>query len=356
MERPTRPTGPAIPDDVTGSELDQSIRGDLRTLSLEAATVVSRHLVMAERTLGDNPELAWEHAKAAVSRGGRLAVVREAAGVSAYAAGHYADALAQFRAARRISGSDAYWPVMADCERGLGRPERAITMAGAPEADRLDREGRIELRIVASGARRDLGQIDAALVTLQCPELSSDEVTSWSARIKFAYADTLLEAGRSDEAREWFTKASEVDALDETEAAERLAEMDGLVWVDLVDGEDDEVDVDLVIVEDEDGVTVVVDEEFDEDDDDLEDDELDEDELDEDEDFEDEEDDLEDIVADLSDVESSTISEADALLEKLEAEALALERAAAEAIAAVTAARAALESRAHHESEDSNAD
>ena len=354
MDRPARPTGPAIPDDVTGSELDQAIRGDLRTLSLEAATLVSQHLVMAERTLADNPELAWEHAKAAVSRGGRLAVVREAAGVSAYAAGHYADALAQFRAARRISGSDAYWPVMADCERGLGRPERAITMAGAPEADRLDREGRLELRIVASGARRDLGQIDAALVTLQCPELSSDEVTSWSARIKFAYADTLLEAGRTDEAREWFVKASEVDADDETEAAERIAEMDGLVWVDL--GDDAGDDAEVVII-DADGVRdlgfdvdgdVDTDDEFDDDEFDDDDDEL--------EDDEDEDEQAEDIVADLADVESATISEADALLEKLESEALALERAAAEAIAAVTAARAALESRSHHDSEESNSD
>jgi len=311
---------------------------------------------MAERTLGDNPELAWEHAKAAVSRGGRLAVVREAAGVSAYAAGHYADALAQFRAARRISGSDAYWPVMADCERGLGRPERAITMAGAPEADRLDREGRIELRIVASGARRDLGQIDAALVTLTCPELSSDEVTSWSARIKFAYADTLLEAGRTDEAREWFTKASEVDALDETEAAERLAEMDGLVWVDLVDGDDDEVEVDLVITEDGDVVSMIVDDEEGDFGDEEDGDEEDGDDDDEDEDFEDEDDDVTDIIDDLEDVEASTVSEADALLEKLEAEALALERAAAEAIAAVTAARAALESRTHHDPEASSSD
>ena len=142
---------------------------------------------------------------------------------------------------------------MADCERGLGRPERAITMAGAPEADRLDREGRVELRIVASGARRDLGQLDAALVTLQCAELASEEVASWSARIKFAYADTLLELGRTDEAREWFLRASEVDLDDETEAAERLAEMDGLVWVDLDedDLDEDDLDDDLIDLDDE---------------------------------------------------------------------------------------------------------
>ena len=224
---------------MTGQELDKAIRGDLRGLSVEAAEIVSRHLVMTQRLLEDRPDRAWEHAKAAVARGGRLAVVREAAGVAAYTAGEYADALAQFRAARRISGSDSYWPIMADCERGLGRPERAITMAGAPEVDRLDRDGRVEMRIVASGARRDLGQLDAAVVTLQCPELSSSSTESWSARIKFAYADALLAAGREDEAREWFAKAVEADAADETDAAERLADLDGIVWVDALDGEED---------------------------------------------------------------------------------------------------------------------
>ena len=270
-----RPAGPSIPADVTGQELDKEIRNDLRTLSLEAAEIVSRHLVMTARLLDDRPDLAWEHAKAAVARGGRLAVVREAAGIAAYTAGEYADALAQFRAARRISGSDSYWPIMADCERGLGRPERAISMAGADEVDRLDRAGRVEMRIVASGARRDLGQLDAAVVTLQCPELSSSSTESWSARLKFAYADALLAAGREDEAREWFAKTVEVDASDETDAAERLADLDGIVWVDTLDGDQDDDASD-----DGEFVTDAVD--FDEDEDDEDEDEDDEDDEDDD--------------------------------------------------------------------------
>jgi tetratricopeptide (TPR) repeat protein len=169
-------------------------------------------------------------------------VVREAAGVAAYLAGEYADALAQFRAARRISGSDAYWPMMADCERGLGRPEKAIAMAGAPEVERLDRAGKVEMRIVASGARRDLGQLDAAVVTLQCPELSSRAVQPWSARIKAAYADALEAAGRGEEARSWWAKAAELDVDGDTDAAERLADLEGLVWTDVLDGEDDVTD------------------------------------------------------------------------------------------------------------------
>ncbi|MFN8159140.1 MAG: tetratricopeptide repeat protein [Candidatus Nanopelagicales bacterium] len=278
---------------MTGKELDKDIRGDLRTLSLEAAEIVSRHLVMTERLLESDPALAWEHAKAAVARGGRLAVVREAAGIAAYAAGEYADALAQFRAARRISGSDSYWPIMADCERGLGRPERAITMAGAPEVDRLDREGRIEMRIVASGARRDLGQPDAAVVTLQCAELQSSSTEPWSARLKFAYAEALTAAGREDEAHEWYRRAADVDPEGLTEAAERLAELEGLVWVDTLDEDEDDQDSDDVDSED------------------LGSDDLDEDE-DEDEDYDDE------LVDDLEDELGEPAAALEAEVEELE--------------------------------------
>jgi tetratricopeptide (TPR) repeat protein len=235
-------TGPRIDPDVTGRELERTVREELRTLSRDAADTVSRHLVMSARLLDEDPQVAWAHAQAAVSRGGRLAVVREAAGIAAYRAGDYASALAQLRAARRISGSDAYWPMMADCERGLGRPERALAMAGAPEAGRLDRAGEVELRIVVAGARRDLGQLDAAIVTLQCAALGAPDRTSWSARLKFAYADALEAAGRTAEARDWFERAAAADREDETDAAERLADLDGVVWIDAeIDAEIDPV-------------------------------------------------------------------------------------------------------------------
>lgn len=224
--------GPPIDEDVTGRELPKAVREELRTLSRESAEVVAGHLVMADRVMDEDPVLAWAHAKAAVSRGARLALVREAAGVAAYRAGEYAEALAQLRAARRISGSDAYWPLMADCERGLGRPERAVAMAGAPEVARLDEAGQVEMRIVAAGARRDQGLPEAALVTLQCPALTSRSSATWVPRLRYAYADLLAELGREQEARDWFTRAAEADRHGETDAAERLAELEGVVWLD----------------------------------------------------------------------------------------------------------------------------
>jgi tetratricopeptide (TPR) repeat protein len=98
------------------------------------------------------------------------------------------------------------------------------------------------MRLVAAGARRDMGQLDAAIVTLQSPELASNSVQPWTARLRYAYADALLAAGREDEAREWFAKAVESDKDGSTDASDRLAELDGVEFVDAFADEEDESD------------------------------------------------------------------------------------------------------------------
>ncbi|WP_237534363.1 hypothetical protein [Streptomyces sp. SID3343] len=202
---------------------------------------------MIGRTVDEDPELAYKYAKVALRLASRVAAVREAAGIAAYMAGAYAEALSELRAARRMTGSSEHWAVMADCERGMGRPERALQMAGADEVKELDKAAQIELRIVAAGARRDLDQLDAAVVTLQVPELNANSTTPWVARLRFAYADALAAVGRDEEARDWFGRAAEADAGGETGAAERVAEIDGLDFTDALDpdAEDDEDDSDI---------------------------------------------------------------------------------------------------------------
>ncbi|KOU71210.1 tetratricopeptide TPR_4 [Streptomyces sp. XY58] len=227
------------------------------------AEEVSKNLVMVARLIDDEPEQAYAYSRIALRLASRVAAVREAAGFAAYATQKYSEALAEFRAAKRMTGSVELWPVMADCERGLGRPERALAMAGEPEVQKLDKAGQVEMRLVAAGARRDQGQLEAAIVTLQSPELASNAVQPWTARLRYAYADALLAAGREDEAREWFGKALEADKDGATDASDRLAELDGVEFVDAaIDPADDE---------DRDGTEDLVDED-DEDDDDEDDD------------------------------------------------------------------------------------
>ncbi|WP_260146519.1 tetratricopeptide repeat protein [Streptomyces sp. 2132.2] len=209
------------------------------------AEEVSRNLVMVARLIDEDPEQAYAYSRIALRLASRVAAVREAAGFAAYATQKYSEALAEFRAAKRMTGSVELWPVMADCERGLGRPERALAMAGEPEVQKLDKAGQVEMRLVAAGARRDMGQLDAAIVTLQSPELASNSVQPWTARLRYAYADALLAAGREDEAREWFAKTVEADKDGTMDASDRLAELDGVEFVDALGGDEpDDVDAD----------------------------------------------------------------------------------------------------------------
>lgn len=211
---------PIIPEGITGEELDKVTRGDLLTLSADNAKIVSQHLACVHAFADSEPETAHEHAQAAVRHAGRVAVVRETAGYAAYRVGKYEIAIKDLKAAFRINGDVSIWPVLADCERGLGRPRKALDLAGAPEAKKLAKEQAVELRIVAAGARRDLGEIDAAVVTLQTNDLNTEN-DSWAIRLRYAYADALAAAGRDDEAKKWFKKCADLDVEESTDAAER---------------------------------------------------------------------------------------------------------------------------------------
>ncbi|MDP9936918.1 tetratricopeptide (TPR) repeat protein [Paenarthrobacter nicotinovorans] len=205
--RPDRERSPEIDEDVTGKELDRATGHQIKTLEEQSAGWVAKHLVMAGRLIDIEPELAFQHALAASRRGGRLSAVREAVGLTAYAAGHYGEALREFRTYRRISGSNVHLPVMADCERGLGRPERALDMVRSPEAQDLDAPGKVELAIVASGARADLDQLDAAVSELEIPQLDINRAFSYSPRLFRAYAEALNAVGRTEEADKWARQA-----------------------------------------------------------------------------------------------------------------------------------------------------
>jgi hypothetical protein len=71
------------------------------------------------------------------------------------------------------------------------------------------------------------------------PELTDGRLRPWSARLFYAYADALLDAGRAEEARDWFGRAAAADADGETDAAERFEDLDTAVFDDLAATGDD---------------------------------------------------------------------------------------------------------------------
>jgi tetratricopeptide (TPR) repeat protein len=225
-EEQARYDGPPLDESITGSELDRSVRQQLRGLPEKLAARVARHLVAAGQLIDEEPRTAYEHTLAARARAARVAVVREACGEAAYAAGEYAEALSELRTAKRMNGAIDYLPVMADCERALGRPEKALALARNPSVANLPLDLQAEMTIVEAGARRDMGDLDAAVRTLESAPLKSRSRADWLVRLRYAYADTLLAAGRREDAIAWFHRTVGVDGEGITDAAERAAELE----------------------------------------------------------------------------------------------------------------------------------
>lgn len=197
----------------------------MRSLVPSTADRVAAHLVAVAQLLDTDPAAALEQARAARSLASRIGLVREAAGLAAYAAEEWHEALAELRADRRLTGSALHLPVMADCQRGLGRPESALELASSADVRLLDAAGRVEMAIVAAGARRDMGQADAAVVTLEAAGLDRASPKPWSPRLWYAYAEALLATGRREEAESWFGAITDIDD-GETDAEERLLELE----------------------------------------------------------------------------------------------------------------------------------
>ncbi|MBC7631257.1 tetratricopeptide repeat protein [Aeromicrobium sp.] len=218
--------GPPIPDDVSANDLDKHARQALQSLPEKLADKVARHLVMAGLLIAEDPETAHLHALAARARATRTGLVREACGETAYASGKFAEALSEFRAARRMTGGYMYAPMMADCERALKRPDKAIAYDTPEIRGHLDDSGQIELSIVVAGARRDQGQYDAAVRLLETEPLHTKGRSDWVPRLRYAYADALLDAGRRDEAIEWFHRTVAVDGNGQTDAEARVTDLE----------------------------------------------------------------------------------------------------------------------------------
>ena len=227
---------PWIDDDVTDDMLDKAARNELKTLTKENAERVAKHLVMAVRLMDENPELAHQHVLSAARRAGRIAIVRETLGITAYAIGDFALALRELRTYRRISGSNEQIALMVDSERGVGRPDKALELGRSVDKSTLSEPTQVALAIAMSGARLDLDQVDLALAELEIPQLDPSKAFTYSPALFHAYAEVLEELGRHQEAAEWTTCA---------EVAERA-----LIDAQLI-ASTDEDEQDIVVFEEE---------------------------------------------------------------------------------------------------------
>jgi tetratricopeptide (TPR) repeat protein len=213
--------------------LDRAVRAELRSLPKDLAEIVAGHLLLAGELVDSDPEAAYAHAEAARRRAARLPIVREGAAETAYAAGKYDIALGEYRALRRMTGAADYLPVMADCERALGRPQQALRLLREAAGQPMDPASEIEATIVEAGARDDLGQTAEAarLLRAKISGLGQRQPTQMRfpiARLHYALADILLTLGRAEEAHVEFVRSAAYDDDGETDAQERVDELEGM--------------------------------------------------------------------------------------------------------------------------------
>lgn len=189
-----------MPEDVKPQDLEASARRELRALGRANAENVARHLIMLQRLLDTDPELAHQHARYVASHAGRVAVVRESAGIAAYLSGHYQEALRDIRAARRLSGLDLHRAIEADCERALGNLDRALKAAQGADPAQLDDQEEAEIAMVVSGIRHEMGQTELGLVVIEEAILMFRGDRETLRRLHSVRADRLEELGRVEEA------------------------------------------------------------------------------------------------------------------------------------------------------------
>ena len=195
-----RPGEPNMPKGIEWSMLSSDDRERLRGLSKEHAENIGLHILAAYTLEERDPELALEHAKWVAHQASRIDFARETLAFVAYRQGDYKLALREFRTAFRMNGFLDYLPFIADCERGMGEPKKAIETAMSDDAKYLRGESKAEMFLVYAGALGDLELWDKAIEIVHTLGRSKGLAGEYRMRAVQAEQYFLEQAGRSDEA------------------------------------------------------------------------------------------------------------------------------------------------------------
>jgi len=164
---------------------------------------------------------AAEEAKRLAPRSG---AVREVLGIALYGAERYRDALRELQAYRRVTGRLDQNHLIADSQRALGAPEKAIEAAREALKATISDSARAEAAIVGASALADLGRFAEALGMLRGFPMRDKVSRPADLRLWYVTGDILERAGRPAEAREEFRRVVRHDPA-AFDAAERLAKL-----------------------------------------------------------------------------------------------------------------------------------
>ncbi|MBT1178708.1 hypothetical protein JS538_03175 [Bifidobacterium vespertilionis] len=244
-----RPGEPTMPKGMEWYMLSKDERERLRGLSKEHAENIGLHILAAYSLEESDPKWALEHAKWVARQASRIDFARETLAFVAYRQGDYKLAVKEFRTAFRMNGYLDYLPFIADCERGLGNPKKAVEIATGDEAKQLRGEAKAEMFLVYAGALSDLGLWSKAAEIADTLGRSKGISGEYRMRAFQAEQYFLEQGGNAD-------KAAELDSLlDKLESQYADEDIDPdsddmVVDHDLADFSDDQMDM-LGITEDE---------------------------------------------------------------------------------------------------------
>lgn len=213
--------------------LSKEDRERLRGLSKEHAENIGLHILAAYALEADDPKAALEHAQWAARQASRIDFARETLAFVAYRQGDYRLALREFRTAHRMNGYPDYLPFMADCERGLKEPRKAIDIACSDEGRALEGESKAEMFLVYAGAMADLGLWDKAAAAVH--ELGRARGLSGEYRMRAVQAEQyfLEGAGRKDEAAALDATLDDLEARYADEGEDEASKQEIVIDYDL---------------------------------------------------------------------------------------------------------------------------
>ena len=197
-----RPGEPQMPQGMEWRMLSSDDKLRLRGLSKEHAENIGLHILAAYALEKSDPDAALAHARWAARQASRVDIARETLAFVAYHHGDYKLANREFRTAYRMNGELDYLPFIADCERGLGHPQEAVSIALSPQAKKLTGESKAEMMLVFAGAYADMGKFDQALKIVRALLSVRGLGGAYRMRALQAEQNFLDQANREDEAQE----------------------------------------------------------------------------------------------------------------------------------------------------------
>ncbi len=130
--------------------------------------------------------------------------VRELYGLTLYRLGRWKEAVVELEELHRMTGTTEQHPVLADCNRAMGRHERVEELwdelAEASLAAPLVAEG----RIVWAGSLADRGRVVEAIGVLEDGALGGKDLKEHHLRMRYVLGDLYDRAGDHQAARRWF--------------------------------------------------------------------------------------------------------------------------------------------------------